>query len=103
AVSAEYIPSTPRVWLSYDSDGYIQLNWSVADPGKRDFVALYASDPKSAGTNGYETLQWQWATKGPSWVTGRPNFYESSHGWYVAYVQEDDAGNRRILAKAGPN
>lgn len=102
-VSPEYIPSTPKVWLSYDPDGYIQLNWSVADPGKWDFVALYASDPASAGTNGYETLQWQWATKGTSWVTGRPNFYESSHGWYVAYVQEDDAGNRRILAKAGPD
>ena len=36
-------------------------------------------------------------------LPGRPNFWESSHGWYVAYIQEDDAGNRRILATAGPN
>jgi Lipase (class 3) len=103
ATSAKYVPSTPQVSLSYDAKAYIVLHWSVSDPGKKDFVALYKSNPSTAGTNGYVALQWQWATKGNSWVTGRPNFYESSHGWYVAYIQEDDAGNRRILAQAGPN
>jgi hypothetical protein len=103
AASAKYIPTTPSVWLTYDANGYIVLHWSVSDPGAKDFVALYASNPSTAGTNGYVAFNWQWATKGNSFVTGRPNFFESSHGWYVAYIQEDDAGNRRILAKAGPN
>jgi Lipase (class 3) len=103
ATSAKYVPATPSVSMTYDADGYIVLHWSVRDPGAKDFVALYASNPSTAGTNGYVALNWQWATRASSFVTGRPNFWESTHGWYVAYIQEDDAGNRRILAQSGPN
>ena len=100
--SEAYVPTTPRVWLS-KHDGllgdWVQLNWSVSDPGENDFVALYDEPPLSAGTDGYLTLQWEWALDGSSHVTN--TLWKS--GYYIAYVMEDDEDNRRILAWAGPN
>jgi hypothetical protein len=100
--SSAYVPSTPSVWISrYDGliSDWVQINWSVSDPGENDFIALYDSHPPTAGTNGYLTLQWEWALDGNSYATNTI----WSRGYYVAYIMEDDEGNRRMLAWSGPN
>lgn len=101
-VSEPYVPTTPNVWISrYDGtlSDWVQINWSVSDPGENDFIALYDRHPPTAGTNGYLTLQWQWALEGNSYATYTP----WSGGYYVAYIMEDDDENRRMLAWDGPN
>jgi phosphatidylserine/phosphatidylglycerophosphate/cardiolipin synthase-like enzyme len=87
-----------QVWLSVSNDGYMTLNWTVAHPGSRDFVALYNGDPKQKGTNGYLFNQWQWASKTSPFITGtREGFF-----YYVAYIKVDKNKNRKIISIAGP-
>ncbi|QDU65281.1 hypothetical protein [Engelhardtia mirabilis] len=75
---------------------YITLNWSVTNPGPNDYVALYDHYPTTV--NGYLAGQWQWATNGPSWVSGTV----WASGYYIAYIHEDDCGNSSIIAVSGP-
>ena len=98
-IAGPYRPSTPRLSLDYTSTGWLRMNWSVADPGAYDFVALYDRNPYSAGTNGYLSNQWQWALGSSSWTT-----WHWGAGYYMAYIQMDGPnGTRRILATAGPS
>jgi hypothetical protein len=100
--SKVYVPTTPRVWLSKHSGTFfdwVQLNWSVSDPGENDYIALYDEPPLTVGPDGYLARQWQWALDGSPWVSGT----RWDTGYYIAYIMEDDDNIRRILAWAGPN
>ena len=94
ACSAPPAPTVSIVFYDGWPFDWIQLNWSVANPGPRDYVALYNHPPTTA--NGYMAGQWQWATGASSWVSG--TIWTAGH--YIAYIHEDDCGNKTIIATA---
>lgn len=99
-VGGPYTWSRPRVALTIESFRW-KLNWTIADPGAYDYVALYDRDPRVAGPRGYLLGQWQWATRGRSWLSSW--IARRGSGMWIAYI-EDDAwlGSGRVVAVAGP-
>lgn len=97
-VGGPYTWPTPRVWLT-TSNGWAVLNWSTADPGAHDYVALYNRDPRNAGPNGYLVGQWQWATRDRSWQS----LWRGTNGLWIAYIERDGpVAVPRIVSVAGP-
>lgn len=102
----EYVPSTPSVSLRRNDNGFlpdtIDLRWSVSDPGSKDLVVLFDRDPRIAGPDGYyrspvgrvesDPLNASSPGKKATFVGSNPN------RWWVAYIMEDDDGNKRILS-----
>lgn len=77
---------------------FVEIGWEVTDPGGKDYVALYDQHPLSAGPNGHLLAQWQWANKGPLWLSAK----RYAAGYYAAYIQQDASGARTIVAIDGP-
>lgn len=98
AAAGPYTWSKPSVSLS-QSNGWVQLNWIVKDPGRYDYVALYDTNPSTAGPKGYLVGQWQWATNGRNWVSLR----RWKAGYYIAYIEDDGLiGQGKVVAVSGP-
>jgi hypothetical protein len=98
ATAGPYTWSKPKVSLS-NSNGWVKLNWSIKDPGRYDYVALYNKNPWTAGPKGYLLGQWQWATKGRSWVSLR----RWGKGYYIGYIEDDGLlGQGKVVAVSGP-
>ena len=97
-----YVAKTPTtLTIKRQPLGVVEVNWKVSDEGLHDYVALYKTNPISAGPNAY--------------VAGTKHTVltdlDDKHSWvrplgpyWVAFVTADAAigGHRRILRVAGP-
>ena len=105
---AEYVPTTPSVWLSRKDRAFpqqddLQFNWSVSDPGTHDLIVLYDRDPCLAGPSGYYRSlvgRVEAEAKSNSPEVTLVNVGNDPNDWWVAYVMIDDDGRQRILSRS---
>ena len=95
AVSGE--PERISVCLTTTDNGYLKLSWAAYEPDKWDWVGVYKSVQDSDAQ--FVDGQWQWATKGSSYVTGQV----TAAGYQARYLRWNaEAGAYRSLLRTAP-
>lgn len=100
--TSRVFPQTKNPSLDWEArtGQFIEMRWSVHEPGREDFVAMYTSEPTNA--NDLPALACvrcrERAIDGPSHLTSQNHF--GTRTWWIAYVQVNElTGERTILSK----